>query len=324
MGRSVSPKGRKFLYGHEGVVLKAYRDAVGVLTIGAGLTSASGVITVKPGMTITAEENDRLVDLALQRNYIPRVVKALGDSASQVAIDAGASFDYNTGKILSASWVKSFLAGNAADTRKRLGLWNKGGGKVLPGLTRRRSEEADILLLGEYPASVEAAVVTASASDTSRFAVFVISVTTAEIEAIRDGFVSIGYDPGNAVGKIARSAVEKFQTAYDLTVDGKIGRATLSTLQRELDARRKTANAATATAAASPVAAVGGEFGPSSIDPATIDLSGLPEHAGAWLLGAVITAGLVYGGWLAWSYRDIVAVRLTARFPKLAAKLRSF
>lgn len=32
MTRSVSLKGRKFLYSHEGVVLKAYRDAVGVST----------------------------------------------------------------------------------------------------------------------------------------------------------------------------------------------------------------------------------------------------------------------------------------------------
>ncbi len=322
MGRSVSSKGRKFLYGHEGVVLKAYRDAVGVLTIGAGLTTASGVITVKPGMTITADENDRLVDLALQRNYVPRVVKALGDSASQVAIDAGTSFDYNTGKILSASWVTSFLAGNSADTRKRLGLWNQGGGKVLPGLTRRRSEEADILLLGKYPATVEAAAV--ASQDAGIFAVFVISVTADEIAEIRNGFTTVGYDPGTVSGKIVRAAVERFQEAYDLTVDGKIGRATLSTLQRELDARRKAANAATTTAAASPVAAVGGEFAPSSIDPATIDLSGLPDHVGAWLLGTVIAAGLVYGGWLAWSYRDIVAVRLATRFPKLAAKLRSF
>lgn len=322
MTRSVSLKGRKFLYSHEGVVLKAYRDAVGVLTIGAGLTSASGVVTVKPGMTITAAENDRLVDLALRRNYVPRVLKALGASCSQAALDAGASFDYNTGKIHSASWVPAYLAGKSTETRRRLAMWNKGGGRVLPGLKRRRAEEADILLLGKYPKDIEAA--TATISEDSRFAIFVVSVTPEEVEAIKGGFAKVGFPVDTPSGNFSRTAVEAFQKAYDLTVDGKIGRATLSTLQRELDARTKATTAAGTTAIAAPAAAGAGEIAPATIDPGTIDLSALPDSAGLWLGGATVAIGVLYAAWLAWRYRDIVAVRLADRLPKTASFLRSF
>lgn len=33
---------------------------------------------------------------------------------------------------------------------KRLSLWNKGGGRVLPGLTRRRREEFHLIRYGAY------------------------------------------------------------------------------------------------------------------------------------------------------------------------------
>lgn len=322
MSLSVSPKGRKFLYVHENVVLKAYRDPVGIWTIGAGLTSASGVVAVKAGMSITTAENDRLVDLALKRNYLPRVTKALGESASQTAIDAGASFDWNTGKILSASWVKSFLAGKSEETRKRLGLWNKAGGRVLRGLTRRRSEEADILLLGKYPAGLDAAPVAISA--TSLYAVFVVSVTVTEIEQFKADLAKVGFAADAPVGAVLRTAVEAFQKGYDLTIDGKVGRATLATLQREIDARAKSKKGAVATVAGTGVA--GGDqvatvaTGPAPIDPTAI----IPDNSATWLGLAVGAVAVLYLAWQAYQYRDIIAARVSEKTPRLAAWLRSF
>lgn len=313
MSRVVSPKGRKFLYAHEGVVLKAYRDAVGVLTIGAGLTASSGVIVPKVGMVITEAENDRLVDLALQRNYVPRVLRALGFTISQHAVDAGASFDWNTGKIDKASWVIAFLRGNAVETRTRLCMWNKGGGKVLPGLKRRRSEEADILLEGKYPAYIDAA--TPAVSD--HLAVFVVPVTAEEIETIRKGFASVGFSSDEPAGAIARSTVEAFQKAYDLTVDGKIGRATLSTLQRELDARTKTTKGVATSVGG------GGVAGGAQVSPPDISASGADQIMTALGIGIAIGA-VLYLAWLAYAYRDIIAVRFRERAPRLAAWLRSF
>ena len=323
MPRNVSPRGRRFIYTREGVVRKAYRDAVGKWTIGAGLTADSGVIVPKAGMVITEAENDRLFDLAVDRNYMPRVLKALGASASEQAIDAGVSFDWNTGAILKASWVKSYLAGKPAETRQRLGLWKKAGGKVLRGLERRRAEEADILLLGKYPADIDTAGLTPT-SETTRFATFVVSVTPSEIEDIRKGFTSIGFDAGLATGKILRSTVEAFQKAYDLTIDGRIGRATLSTLQRELDARRKAKNGSVTTAASTTVAAgdqvVSTVTTPAPVDPTSV----VPDHLASWAGGGIAVVAVAYLAWQAYQYRDIIAVRVADKAPRLANWLRSF
>lgn len=323
MTRSVSPKGRKFLYAHEGVVKKAYRCPAGIWTIGAGLTTASGVIAVKPGMVITEAENDRLVDLALKRNYLPRVLKALGESCSQHALDAGTSFDYNTGKIHSASWVKSFLANDPVDTRRRLLMWNKGNGKVLPGLTRRRGEEATLLLSGRFPAEIERSVIGIQTAADS-YAAIVISLTTAEIEEAKKALVKLGYNASAPTGAIDRTAVEMFQKAHDLTVDGKVGMATLATLQRELDARSKATQGSFATAGGAGVAGgdqvAGAVTGPAPVDPTPV----APDQI-ATIVGLGIAAvAVVYLAWQAYRYRDVIAARIGDKAPRLTAFLRSF
>jgi lysozyme len=324
MTRSVSPKGRKFIYAHEGVVKKAYRCPAGIWTIGAGLTTASGVVTVKPGMVITEAENDRLVDLALTRNYLPRVLKALGESCSQHALDAGTSFDYNTGKIHSASWVKSFLANNPVDTRRRLLMWNKGNGKVLPGLTRRRGEEATLLLEGRFPAEIERSVIGLQQAKPGAYAAIVISLTTAEIEEAKKALVKLGYFADAPTGAIDRTAVEMFQKAHDLTVDGKVGMATLATLQREIDARSKAAQGTVATAGGAGFAG-GGQVadvvtGSAPVDPTAVVPDQLATIVGLSLAGVAI----LYLAWQAYRYRDVIAARIGDKAPRVATFLRSF
>ena len=91
-----SAKGVATLEYHEDVVLRAYPDAVGIWTIGAGLTAASGVVKPKAGMVITAEQASALLAEALTRNYEPAVLKAMAvqyaRGARQVAEDMGRQF----------------------------------------------------------------------------------------------------------------------------------------------------------------------------------------------------------------------------------------
>ncbi len=315
---AVSPTGLAYLDVKEGVVLKAYRDVVGVWTIGSGLTAGSGVVKPKAGMVITVEENRQLTQSALSRNYLPRVATALGDDISQGAIDGGASFDWNTGAIHSASWVKAFRSGSAAGVRKGLAAWVKGGGRVLPGLVTRRAEEADIILLGRYPAYLKLP----TPEPTVKYAAFVISMTDPEKQKVKDALLALGYKVDAPGVFLQREGVEAFQKAYALTVDGKIGKATLSTLQRELDARTKSKAAAVTTTAATATASAEGIA--SAIDPTVIDVSGIPDGAALWLGGGMAALGLIYGAHLAWTYRDIIAARIATRSPRLAAILRSF
>lgn len=310
----MSAEGLAFLEAHEGVVLKAYRDPVGIWTIGAGLTAATGVVKPRAGMVISESEASRLLDQALTRNYEPAVTKAMVHLAGSTVIqpkqheyDAGVSFHWNTGAIGKATWVKRWRA-KAKPEMIRAGMmaWNKGGGRVLPGLTRRRQEEAAMLLEGVYTGvkPVEPRLGNAR---------WGIAVTAEEISRIREGFRKLGYDPGPDADGVVTASVVRFQLDHDLKVDNIIGRATLSTLQRALDARAKAKPAATATAAAGGATALPDQ---TVADVPVLDLPYVTE--------AALVLGAIYCLWLAWRYRDQVATAIQSPLPRIAAFLRSF
>lgn len=301
MDMEVSHDGLSFLERHEGVVLTAYRDAGGVLTIGAGLTASSGVIVPKPGMTITAEEASRLLKLALQRNYEPAVRRAM-PGADQCEFDGGVSFHFNTGAIDRASWVKALLKGDGNGVRSGLMLWVKGGGRVLPGLKRRRLEEADLILDGIYAAQ------TPKPKRRPGMAVITLRLSTKEMADVRKAFSALGYDPGASPDFVDEAAVRAFQADHDLTVDGILGRATLTTLQRRLDARRSVGQTIAGSGGGALATQVPG-VGASLSDPTIL--------AG---VGVAATLSLLY---LAWTYRDVVAAKIQRIAPKTAIWLRS-
>lgn len=310
-----SAQGLAALEAEEGVVLRAYRCPAGVWTIGAGLTAGSGVVAPKAGMIITKAEATNLLQRALRQNYEPTVAVAMslvrGSMVTrpvQHEFDAGVSFHFNTGAINKASWVKKWLADAARrDVRAALLLWNKGGGKVLPGLVARREREASMLLDGVYPrhASVPAPV------PGPVYARWALTLTSGEVAQVRLGLRKLGYDPGPAVDQVLAEAARKFQLDHALTVDGIIGRATLSTLQRRLDAPA----AAAKPALAAPLAAIA----PTDLGSAYLDAVGA---SGAGL----VAVGLV-GFWglsTAWRYRDVIAAKIARPAPRLATILRSF
>ena len=301
----ISEAGIAMLEAEEGVVLRAYRCPAGVWTIGAGLTAASGVVTPHAGMVITRHLAQGLLATALARNYVPAVIRAMQPGQPvQHEFDAGVMFHFNTGAIGRASWVKAWIADNAGAARKGLAAWNKGGGKVLPGLVKRREREADLLLQGVY-APVKAAPATATAPRWARIA---LPLSAEEFRAARAALASLGYAVGSDAIRIPAQAVEAFQRDHDLTVDGILGRATLSTLQRRIDARRKTAVAAPAVVMTGAGTAAGG----------TDALAGLPLSGAALLVLA-----LLWAGWLAFTYRDVIAATVQRRLPRLARILRS-
>ena len=161
--------------------------------------------------------------------------------------------------------------------------------------------------------------------DEDAFARFVISVNETEVAAIRKGMRAVGYEPGAKPGLIARAAVEKFQGDFALTVDGLIGRATLSTLQREIDARSAVKKGGGAAVGGGAVA-TGNEAlapaGPIDAPAAPVDIIGDPLVSwGGMAVGAV---ALLFLAWAAWHYRDVIAVRVQNVAPRLATRLRSF
>lgn len=303
---TTSARGRAALKLEEGDVLKAYRCPAGRWTIGVGLTKASGVVDPKPGMKITAEKSDELLSQALALNYEPAVRTAM-PGALQNEFDGAVSFHFNTGAIKRASWVKAWKAKNWSRVKSGLAAWKKGGGKVLPGLVKRRQREFEMICHSVYPVPVPATP--------TGLARIVVRLDAAELDHIHTALRDLGYDPGHSTRGILKSSVEIFQLNHDLTVDGIIGRATLSTLQRMIDARAK-AKAPVAVAAAS-----------GGVEAVPVSGTSLPELTGLpgaeWIAPTVLALAVGWLAWRAWTYRDAIAVKSQNRFPKLAAKLRS-
>lgn len=120
----------------------AYRCPAGVWTIGWGCTEG-----VKPGMIWTREDAERALVRELAR-FERAVVALVTVPISQHQFDALVSFAYNCG---SAALAKSTILrrlneGDVAGAAAAFGMWTKGGGRVLPGLVRRRQREAELFL----------------------------------------------------------------------------------------------------------------------------------------------------------------------------------
>ncbi|WP_375453703.1 lysozyme [uncultured Methylobacterium sp.] len=122
----LSPIGRAALRAREGERLTAYKDSVGVWTIGVGVTTASGLIAVTPGLTITQAQSDALFARAVEK-YVDPVRQALAKPVPQEFFDACCSLAYNIGPVGFAHSSVARLA-NAGDLQAAIEaflMWNK-------------------------------------------------------------------------------------------------------------------------------------------------------------------------------------------------------
>ena len=115
----------------------------------------AGVLTIGYGCTVGIKEGDiwtpqQAID-ALKRE-LEKHEKAVNEfvkvDISQNAFDALVSFSYNcgSGALSKSSLLKKLNKGDTAGAAAEFHKWNKGGGKVLPGLVRRRAQEAELFL----------------------------------------------------------------------------------------------------------------------------------------------------------------------------------
>lgn len=144
---SVSQVGIDLIKHFEGCQLEAYQDEVGVWTIGWGITNADKSITgttIKKGLKISKATAEKWLKESLNKKYLPKVMKY--DTRygwNQNEIDALVSFAYNIGSI-------DQLTANGSRSRdtiaKKMLEYNKAGGTVYRGLTRRREAERKLFL----------------------------------------------------------------------------------------------------------------------------------------------------------------------------------
>jgi len=136
----------------EGFRANAYRCPAGVWTIGFGHTSQAGPPAVRPGMVLGEDEANRILAADVQR-FADEVGPLLAREVSAAQFSALVSFAYNVGvaAFRSSSVLKAVNDGRFAEVPARLKLWVKGGGRVLPGLERRRAAEAEMFMSDVAP-----------------------------------------------------------------------------------------------------------------------------------------------------------------------------
>lgn len=151
--RAVGPQGIALIGRFEGCakvrgdgMVEAYPDpgtGGDPWTIGWGATGDG----IGPGTVWTQDQCDARLAHDLAR-FAAAVDNAVGDApTSQAQFDALVSFHYNTGAIARATLTKKHLAGDYAGAALEFGRWVRAGGKVLPGLVRRRTAEAKLYSL---------------------------------------------------------------------------------------------------------------------------------------------------------------------------------
>ena len=135
-------KGIELIKHFEGCELEAYKCPAGVWTIGYGHIKG-----VKEGMKITEMQAEEMLKSELHEyeGYINDYVTV---RLNQNQFDAMVSWVYNLGggNLRASTLLKVLNAGDYDGVPAQMLRWNKAGGKVLEGLTRRRQAEADLFV----------------------------------------------------------------------------------------------------------------------------------------------------------------------------------
>lgn len=305
---NLSDRGETFIHGHEGEVLTAYLDPVGVVTIGRGVTNRSAVATfllkamgipggkLVAGKTkITRAQSAQLFKALMDAEFEPYVERKMPAKTKQHEFDMACSAVWNLGpEFMDWKAAEAWRAGRLVEAAR---IWasnyNTAGGKKLPGLVRRRREEAAIFLNGYAGAAVASTDGPNAPEGVQRVETAAPPITPDPV--VKEAQVILkekGFDLGDKgadgwMGSKTAAAIKAYQEQHPhLTADGKLGVATLTQLRKDAVALRETATKALPTV----LAVTGGSW-----------LAGVPTWA--WFGVAAVVVGLIV--YFGWKYRDI-------------------
>lgn len=136
----INQKGLNLIKECEGCRLTAYKDAVGVWTIGYGHTT-----NVRQGDKITQAEADALLvkDIARFESTVNIANDKYNYDFNENEFSALVSFAFNIGNIIQLTQNGKR---SKAEIAEKMLLYVKAGGKTLPGLVSRRKRERELFL----------------------------------------------------------------------------------------------------------------------------------------------------------------------------------
>lgn len=211
-----SKEGIDLIKKFEGCRLDAYKCPAGVWTIGYGHTG-----DVKKGQKISAAQAEAYLVADLEK-FEKKVEKYGGYGWKQNEFDAMVSFAYNAGSI-------DQLTANGRRSRKEIAdaipKYNKGGGKVLAGLVRRRDAEKELFLRGGGKTASPRPVLREGSRGN-------------DVTYLQQRLTAKGYGVGAVDGKFGSrtlEAVKAFQAENGLKIDGVAGQETWKALENKGD-----------------------------------------------------------------------------------------
>lgn len=206
-----SLKGLELIKSFEGCKLQAYKalPSEKYFTIGYGHYGAD----VHPGMVISQSNADALLKKDLEK-FESKVNKYSTYTWTQNEFDALVSFAYNVGSI-------DQLTANGTRTKKQISdkfmAYNKSGGNVIAGLTRRRKAEKEM-----FDGSNKSSRLVLKKGAVGSYVIELQTLLS------RKGFACGKID--GYFGVLTQTAVIGFQGSNGLTKDGVVGPATWAEL----------------------------------------------------------------------------------------------
>lgn len=133
----------------EGFRSKPYLCPAGVATIGYGTTRYSdGRAVTLDDPPVTRVQAEQILLDQIKNDYLPGVLRACpGLVAYPERLNAIVDFAYNlgVGRLQTSTLRRRLNQEDWEGAKEQLMRWTRGGGKVLPGLVRRRVAESKLL-----------------------------------------------------------------------------------------------------------------------------------------------------------------------------------
>ena len=219
-----------FIAGFEGFVDHVYLDAVGVETVGYGETRRD-VIQKYRGQKISRADALELLKRRVQEfadGVEANVTNRSALTPPRHAALTSLAYNVGVGGFAGSTTCKRFNAGDLDGACEAMAMWNKAGGRVLEGLTRRRAAEMALFRGGgPGPGLAPAGPRSAAQPELLRQ-----GDSGAEVRDVQGRLAALGFTVtvDGAFGPATTEAVRSFQRARGLADDGIVGPGTLAAL----------------------------------------------------------------------------------------------
>lgn len=143
VGAGVAATLTTFVPKFEGVILRGYKDPIGIVTACAGHTA-----TAVLGKPYTRAECDKLLqeDLAVHAEGVLACTPGIADKPGVLAAAVSFAFNVGTGAYCRSTMARKFNGGFYIDGCNELKKWTYAGGRQLPGLVKRREAEFSLCM----------------------------------------------------------------------------------------------------------------------------------------------------------------------------------